>query len=94
MCREPFVAAAQPWPALRLQVYFNGATPDGALLQHLADWLAAEVPSTSSHELKDFPVRLHVLPLERYEEAVTVVMSGRAVGKYLLRTAPDQLQQQ
>jgi NADPH:quinone reductase-like Zn-dependent oxidoreductase len=76
-----------PW--FNPRVVFNGAQPDGAILQHLVNWFDS-VPELGCSSPETCRVRLTVFDLEEGVKALEVVRSGRAVGKMVLKV-PQQV---
>jgi hypothetical protein len=75
--------ALLPWTTPR--VVFNGATPNGPMLQHLVDWVGSNPSVTRCSHPGDCVVRLTEFDLAQGVEALQVITSGRAVGKVVLK---------
>jgi hypothetical protein len=70
-------------------VAFNGASPDGAKVQRLVDWLAAAGEIVHSSCATKCLVRLTEYDLQEAGEALAVIHSKGAVGKLVLRVRGD-----
>jgi NADPH:quinone reductase-like Zn-dependent oxidoreductase len=70
-------------------VAFNGASPDGHMLQGLVDWLAAAETVVHGSSAGQCVVRLTELDLQDTGVALTAVQSKRVVGKLVLKVNPE-----
>lgn len=70
-------------------VAFNGASPDGHMLQGLVDWLAAAETVVHGSSAGQCVVRLTELDLQDTGVALTAVQSKRVVGKLVLKVDPE-----
>jgi NADPH:quinone reductase-like Zn-dependent oxidoreductase len=74
-------------PARFPAVAFNGASPDGAKLQRLVDWLAAADGVVHGGSVEQCLLRLTEFDLQDAGQALAAVQSKRTVGKLVLRVA-------